>query len=126
MNAVVSILAIFAGSKRMVSLSVGRRPQISVVYVADPYFTVFNQHNRGDAGVQKRRNVFQFCALAQPLFSFRHLIGGKQFAARYSTHVAKIANFVESFIVEDWSPFFHGMYPSMNMQYIYMNIGGQV
>jgi len=86
---------------------------------------MFNQHNRGDAGVQKRRNVFQFCALAKPMFGFGNLIGGKQFASRYATHVAKIANFVESFIVKNWPPFFHGVSPLKNMQYIYMNIKGQ-
>jgi hypothetical protein len=126
MDTVMFVFSFFARSKYMILLPIGRCPHWSVSYVTAPRSSVFNRHHSGNAGFQKGGYIFKSSALGQKLFSFGYLFCGKQFTPRYSTHVTQVANFIESFIVKDWTPFFHKEPPLTFMQTNCTFIGGQV
>ena len=100
--------------------------QWPVCFIAAPSFAVFNGRRCCDAGVQKRGYINQFGPCAQHFLGFYYLFGSKTFATRNTTYVAKIADFVQSFVPKHGLPLFHGI-SSLTFRYVMPNhIKGQV
>ena len=79
----------------------------SVRLVANPCAPVFDRHNRRYAGVQKRCDFFQFGVLRQHLLGCAHLLSGKLFAPRYTSHFGNVANLIQTFVTRYCPPFSH-------------------
>lgn len=95
-------------------------------FIATPRFSVLNRKYGRNASVQERCHVSQFSPCFQHFFGFYYLFGSKTFATRNTTYVAKIADFVQSFVPKHGLPLFHGI-SSLTFRYVMPNhIKGQV
>ena len=77
--------------------------------VAHPSFILLNRMRSGYTCAQKSSNFFKGSAVFKHLFSFGYFGGVKRFASGNTPHASKIANFVQTFKIQNWLPCFHTM-----------------
>jgi hypothetical protein len=106
-NAAFGVFAVFAKTALQIIAAVKLQGYWPVGLVSDPRFPGFDVVGRCNADSKKFSNLFQRSLIRKHLLCRYHGFCGKHLASRYATHVAKLADLVQSFVPKNRQPRFH-------------------
>ena len=110
MHAAPSVFGVFAKACNKIMLQQLRFNK-PVSSRSSPRLALFDRMRRGYASAQKSSNLLKGSAMLKHLFSFGNFGGVKRFTSGNAAHVSEVANFVQTFKIQNWFPRFHSLTP---------------